>query len=118
MNPPKSFVRSVAPRFLSYRILQRWGVAEGLLKVAAEPTSLIVHRYTGKTLAQEEDFDEKIRARYGAPFIDAHRVDLQMAVYDRAKQLGVRFEMGQKSLMATLAPPRFQLRLVTKYVLT
>ncbi|RSM15775.1 hypothetical protein CDV31_004876 [Fusarium ambrosium] len=80
----------------STKILQRWGVAKGLLKVAAEPTSLIVHRYTGKILAQEDDFDKKIRARYSAPFVDVHRVDLQMALYDRAEELGIKFEMGQK----------------------
>ncbi|KAM6504583.1 hypothetical protein FSOLCH5_015325 [Fusarium solani] len=80
----------------STKILQRWGVAEGLLEAAAEPTSLIVHRYTGKILAEEANFDKKIRARYGAPFIDVHRVDLQMALYDRAQELGVQFELGQK----------------------
>ncbi|KAG5660940.1 hypothetical protein KAF25_002583, partial [Fusarium avenaceum] len=80
----------------STKILQRWGVVEDLLEAAAEPTSLIVHRYTGKILAEEVNFDKKIRARYGAPFIDVHRVDLQMALCNRAKQLGVQFELGQK----------------------
>ncbi|RSL46153.1 hypothetical protein CEP53_010439 [Fusarium sp. AF-6] len=89
----------------STKILQRWGVAEGLLKVAAEPTSLIVHRYTGKILAQEDDFDKKIQDKYGAPFIDAHRVDLQMALYDRAKELGVKFELGQKIVDVDFGAP-------------
>lgn len=80
----------------STKILQRWNVAERVLKAAAEPTSLIVHRYSGKVLAEEIDFDKKIRAKYGAPFIDVHRVDLQMALFERAKELGVRFELGQK----------------------
>ncbi|KAL2683256.1 hypothetical protein Neosp_007724 [[Neocosmospora] mangrovei] len=89
----------------STKILQRWGVAEGLLKAAAEPTSLIVHRYTGKILAEEVNFDEKIRAKYGAPFIDMHRVDLQMALFDRAKQLGVVFKMGEKIVDVDFSTP-------------
>ncbi|KAJ3464656.1 hypothetical protein MRS44_009442 [Fusarium solani] len=73
----------------STKILQRWGVTEDLLKI----------------LAEEVNFDEKIRARYGAPFIDVHRVDLQMALYDRVKQLGVRFEMGQKIVDVDFGTP-------------
>lgn len=55
-----------------------------------------MHRYSGKVLAEENDFDKKIRAKYGAPFIDMHRVDLQLSLYDRARDLGVRFCLGEK----------------------
>lgn len=41
-------------------------------------------------------FDASMMARYGAPFADIHRVDLQQALYQRAKDLGVRFELGQR----------------------
>jgi salicylate hydroxylase len=57
---------------------------------------LTVHHYSGKVLAHEEHFDKNIRAKYGAPFLDLHRVDLQLALYERAKQLGVRFRLGER----------------------
>lgn len=55
-----------------------------------------MHRYSGKVLAREDDFNEKMRARYDAPFLDMHRVDLQLALYERAKELGVRFRLGER----------------------
>ncbi|KAL6399164.1 FAD binding domain-containing protein [Ilyonectria robusta] len=80
----------------SSRLLQQWGLPDKLWETAAEPTYLAVHKYTGQTLAMEENFDEKMRAKYGAPFIDIHRVDLQMSMFDRAKDLGVKFYFGEK----------------------
>ncbi|KAK1598462.1 FAD binding domain-containing protein [Colletotrichum navitas] len=78
----------------STRILQKWGLPDW--KSASEPTALVVHRFSGKVLASEENFKEKIRAKYQAPFIDLHRVDLQLSLYERAKELGVQFQLGQK----------------------
>lgn len=37
-----------------------------------------------------------MRAKYGAPFIDMHRVDLQKALNDRAKELGVEVYLNQR----------------------
>lgn len=79
----------------STRILQRWGLGDRLWKAAAEPHSLTVHRYTGTVLAHEDDFDANIRRKYGAPFLDMHRVDLQLALYARAQELGVQFRLGE-----------------------
>ena len=78
------------------RILQRWGISDRLWSLAAEPSALIVHRYSGEVLAREDDFDKNIRARYGAPFLDVHRVDLQLSLYDRARELGVKFHLGER----------------------
>jgi hypothetical protein len=36
----------------------------------------------------------KIRSQYGAPFIDLHRVDLQLSLYEKARELGVEFKFG------------------------
>lgn len=47
-------------------------------------------------LAHEDNFDKKIRRKYGAPFIDYHRADLQVALWKRAEQVGVRFHFGAK----------------------
>jgi salicylate hydroxylase len=78
------------------RILQQWGLSDRLWAAAAEPTELLVHRYSGEILALEREFDKNIRAKYGAPFLDSHRVDLQLALYDRARELGVRFHLGER----------------------
>ncbi|KAK7426102.1 hypothetical protein QQZ08_007412 [Neonectria magnoliae] len=80
----------------SSRLLQQWGLLKKIWETAAEPTFLAVHRYSGQTLALEENFDKKMREKYGAPFIDIHRVDLQLGMFDRAKELGVKFHFGQK----------------------
>ena len=64
---------------------------------AAEPTTLAVHRYSdGRLLAREAEFNKHMRAKYGAPFIDVHRVDLQRALAARAEALGVTFVFGAK----------------------
>lgn len=63
---------------------------------AAEPTKLTVHRYSGEILTSEFDFDQKMRQKYGVPFVDLHRVDLQRALYERASQLGVKFHLNQR----------------------
>ncbi|KAK8112023.1 FAD binding domain-containing protein, partial [Apiospora kogelbergensis] len=78
------------------RILQQWNLSARLWASGAEPTSLTVHRCTGKVLAQEDDFNKNIRAKYGAPFLDMHRIDLQQALYERACELGVQFRMNQR----------------------
>ncbi|KAF4825406.1 FAD-dependent monooxygenase OpS4 [Colletotrichum tropicale] len=80
----------------STRILQKWGLPDRLWKSASEPNTLVVHRYSGSVLAKEENFNKNIRAKYQAPFIDLHRVDLQLSLYERAKELGVRFALGEK----------------------
>lgn len=79
----------------SSKILQKWGLGDALWSAAAEPSSLTVHRYSGKVLAHEDDFDKHMRSKYGAPFVDMHRVDLQLALYHRAQALGVKFQLGE-----------------------
>ncbi|KAJ4509658.1 hypothetical protein HRR83_007027 [Exophiala dermatitidis] len=77
------------------RLLRDWGLESELERVAAEPTLLAVHRYSdGKVLAEERRFNEKMRRKYGAPFIDVHRVDLQRILYNRATALGVSVSLN------------------------
>ncbi|RAH69360.1 putative monooxygenase [Aspergillus aculeatinus CBS 121060] len=78
------------------RLFKHWQLPANIWTEAAEPTSLTVHRYTGETLAHEAHFDRNIRAKYGAPFIDLHRVDLQQALYARARALGVTFHLDER----------------------
>ena len=47
-------------------------------------------------LSHSPRFNEEIRARYAAPFVDSHRVDLQLALYARALELGVGFRLGSR----------------------
>ncbi|KAJ5107063.1 hypothetical protein N7456_003738 [Penicillium angulare] len=78
------------------RLLKAWGLPQRMWEQAAEPSQLTVHRYSGEVLAHEPDFDKNIRRKYGGPFLDLHRVDLQQALYERAKQLGVTFHLGER----------------------
>ncbi|KAF4540142.1 Monooxygenase FAD-binding protein [Lasiodiplodia theobromae] len=80
----------------SSKLLKRWGVYEKLQSQACEPKSLVVHRYTGKILAKEDNFDEHMNERYGSPFSDVHRVDLQQALVATARELGVTIRLGQR----------------------
>ncbi|OJJ48752.1 hypothetical protein ASPZODRAFT_1667690 [Penicilliopsis zonata CBS 506.65] len=78
------------------RLLRHWQLPDSIWEAAAEPTMVTVHRYSGEILAHEDEFDKKIQAKYGAPFVDLHRVDLQQALFARAKDLGVVFHFSQR----------------------
>ncbi|KAI5866082.1 putative monooxygenase [Durotheca rogersii] len=72
------------------RLFHHWGVFDELSAVATTPSYLAVRRYDGtRLLAFEEQFQDKILQRYGAPFWDLHRADLQIAMVRRARSLGV-----------------------------
>ncbi|KAJ5683988.1 uncharacterized protein N7477_000333 [Penicillium maclennaniae] len=78
------------------RLLKYWELSASLWEAAAEPTKLTVHRYSGQVLAHDSNFDKNIRAKYDAPFVDLHRGDLQLALFARAKDLGVTFHFGER----------------------
>lgn len=81
------------------RLFKAWGIASDVDALAAEPTVLAVHRYSdGKILAQEDKFDQNIRRKYEAPFIDMHRVDLQKIFYEKAIKLGVDVRLNHRIL--------------------
>ena len=44
----------------------------------------------------EEEFNVKMRRKYGAPFLESHRVDLQKFLYERAIHLGVSVRLGAR----------------------
>ncbi|KAF7121950.1 hypothetical protein CNMCM5793_009504 [Aspergillus hiratsukae] len=78
------------------RLFKYWQLPNSIWQAAAEPTALTVHRYTGQILANEPSFHKNIRAKYDAPFIDLHRVDLQQALYACAKELGIAFHLNER----------------------
>jgi salicylate hydroxylase len=79
------------------RLLFEWGLEKVVQEPAAEPTFLAVRRYSdGMVLTMEKDFNVKMHAKYGAPFIDLHRVDLQKILYDKAVHIGVTVRLGAR----------------------
>ncbi|KAL2114410.1 hypothetical protein VUR80DRAFT_8100 [Thermomyces stellatus] len=78
------------------RILQRWSLNPRLFSTAAIPSFLQVRRFSGEILMTDVHFDISMKKRYAAPFAGIHRVDLQQALYQRARDLGARFELGQR----------------------
>jgi salicylate hydroxylase len=79
------------------KLFAQWGILEALEPKAAEPSCLAVRRYSdGKILSKTKNFDVEMRRKYDAPFWDLHRVDLQVALYERAKQLGVEVRLGAR----------------------
>ncbi|KAK2804762.1 hypothetical protein FQN51_001403 [Onygenales sp. PD_10] len=86
------------------RLLDHWGIQSSVLQ-PAEPTVVKVHRYSGELLAREDDFDKKIRKRYGSPFIDVYRSDLQKALFSRAVELGVKFNFNERVKSVNFSGP-------------
>ncbi|KAK8198148.1 uncharacterized protein BKA78DRAFT_307609 [Phyllosticta capitalensis] len=80
----------------SSRLLKSWGVYDKLADMAVEPKKLFVHRFSGEVLSKEDDFDLQMNRKYGAPFVDMHRGDVQRALAARAKELGVELKLGQR----------------------
>ncbi|RMZ72966.1 FAD binding domain [Pyrenophora seminiperda CCB06] len=80
----------------STRLLERWNVFDTIRDKVCEPTTMTIINYRGKVLAREENFNTNIRSKYGAPFADCHRVDLQQALAKRAKELGVNIVLNAR----------------------
>ncbi|CAG8953412.1 hypothetical protein HYFRA_00010161 [Hymenoscyphus fraxineus] len=79
------------------RHFKTWGIYERLLPLATFPTTLNVRRYDGtKILSTTENFQDQISERYDAPFWGMHRSDLQRAMVDRCKELGVTFRLSSR----------------------
>ncbi len=76
------------------RILHRWGLAEGLARVAAFPTHLRVrHAGSGDELGVLPLGATSIE-RYGAPYATVHRVDLLQLLFDATRvQAGASLQL-------------------------
>ncbi|KAK4219470.1 hypothetical protein QBC37DRAFT_303854 [Rhypophila decipiens] len=81
------------------RLLSQWGLVPALAPLAAVPKSLSVHRYDGtKLLAHEPDLQAQVHTRYGHPFWDLHRVDLQRALINKCVKLGVEIKLNSRTV--------------------
>ncbi|KAK0670791.1 putative salicylate hydroxylase [Cercophora samala] len=79
------------------RLLSHWGLSPILGPLAAVPTSLSVHRYDGtKLLAHEPKLQERMLSRYGHPFWDLHRVDLQREMVKKCLSLGITIKLNSR----------------------
>ncbi|KAK4546137.1 hypothetical protein LTR36_002274 [Oleoguttula mirabilis] len=79
------------------KIFQQFGIYEELEAKAAEPSFLQVRRYSdGKVLSRTDDFNGDMKRKYGAAFWDLHRVDVQRALAEKAKQLGTTIRFGAR----------------------
>lgn len=66
-----------------------------LEKLASSPKEFTIHRYSdGALIGKRSKYDEEMLAKYKNPFWDMHRADLQIGMYERAKELGVEFRFG------------------------
>ncbi|EOO02957.1 putative fad binding domain protein [Phaeoacremonium minimum UCRPA7] len=76
------------------RLLQTWGLSVN----PACPETLSVHRFDGtKLLAHEPALQKVTQERYGAPFWDVHRVDLQRAMVSRLEELGGTIRLNSRA---------------------
>lgn len=78
------------------RIYESWGMIEHMKTVATSPELLQISRYDGRLLAQRKDYDNEVNDKYGLPLWTLHRVDLQRALFSRAKELGAEIVYNSK----------------------
>ncbi|KAH7325625.1 FAD binding domain-containing protein [Stachybotrys elegans] len=79
------------------RILAQWGLLEKLAPCAAAPESLTILRYDGsRILSHESGWQKKMTSAYNAPFWNVHRADLQSAMLQKARELGVKICTGAR----------------------
>ena len=77
------------------RLLTRWKISHRLVKLSSSPKIFTIHRYNdGSILGRRENYGEEMLAKYKSPFWDMHRADLQIALFERAEELGVNFRLG------------------------
>ena len=87
------------------KLLQKWNIFDALSPDAMEPRTLTVRRYDGtKILAHEPSMREVMDSRYGSPFWDLHRVDLQRELVRRCRELGVRIELNRRVVDVDFGP--------------
>lgn len=73
----------------------RWGLKPRLEKLGTSPEEFVICRYDGKKLLGErQGFAAEMLDKFGSYYWDMHRADLQLAMYEQAKSLGVRFRFG------------------------
>uniref|UniRef100_A0A0D2XBW0 FAD-binding domain-containing protein n=1 Tax=Fusarium oxysporum (strain Fo5176) TaxID=660025 RepID=A0A0D2XBW0_FUSOF len=89
------------------RLLLRWGLKPSLEHLASSPEEFLIRRFDGrKVLGHRQNFAAEMLSKYKSPYWDMHRADLQLAMFERAKSLGIRFEFGTTVTDVDLAIPQ------------
>ncbi|RKL07413.1 hypothetical protein BFJ68_g9916 [Fusarium oxysporum] len=89
------------------RLLLRWGLKPSLEHLASSPEEFLIRRFDGhKILGHRQNFAAEMLSKYKSPYWDMHRADLQLAMFERAKSLGIRFEFGTTVTDVDLAIPQ------------
>ncbi|KAG5761246.1 hypothetical protein H9Q72_010647 [Fusarium xylarioides] len=77
------------------RLLLRWGLKPSLKHLASSPEEFVICRFNGsKVLSHRRNFAAEMLSKYKSPYWDMHRADLQLAMFEQAKSLRIRFEFG------------------------
>ncbi|KAF5688945.1 salicylate hydroxylase [Fusarium denticulatum] len=89
------------------RLLLKWGLKPSLEYLASSPEEFIIRRFDGrKVLGHRHNFAAEMLSKYKSPYWDMHRADLQLAMFEQAKSLGIRFEFGTTVTDVDIAIPR------------
>lgn len=78
------------------RIYESWGMTEHMKSIATEPELLQISRFDGRLLAQRKHYDAEVNKKYDLPLWTLHRVDLQRALFSRAKEVGAEIIYNAK----------------------
>lgn len=76
------------------RLLKAYDLADVLSPKAAAPEYFRMRRFDGRLLAERTQYADEIEGRYGSPLWCLYRADLQVAMAERAKELGVTIKLG------------------------
>jgi salicylate hydroxylase len=78
------------------RILLNAGLGEPLARVAGEPERVVVRRLRSERPVTSIALGAFARERYGAPYLVAHRADLQGILREAVEQAGIPISLGRR----------------------
>ncbi|MCZ8187994.1 MAG: FAD-dependent monooxygenase [Beijerinckiaceae bacterium] len=77
------------------RLLAGIGVLDALDDIAVEPNGILVHRASDDRILAHARFGHRMLAKFGAPFLVAHRADLQRALLDKVEaHVAITLKLG------------------------
>lgn len=85
------------------RVLHGWGLRDALEAVASEPAALVVRDAKGDAERARMPLGAAFCARYGAPYLTAHRADLHALLRDAALAQGAKLRSGRGVALAEQA---------------
>lgn len=86
------------------RILDRLGVLDTLSKTAVEPSAVVLRRACGLREIAVVPLGQAARRRWGAPYLCAHRADLQQALLAKvAQEPAIRLSLSSPVISPTIS---------------